>query len=134
MAKKQYGTSNWHDPTRKITLYDPSDIGAYCGKTFVSKKGSKYRITENGTFSGRPSIEGAEVMLIAGLEKSLYMAVLACLSERDNPKAKSQLDELVFKYGQEPKEGLDLVISLTPSSSKDKGRYGIIIPAIKWIK
>ncbi len=115
------GNSNWDEPTRQVDrLYNPSDVELYRGKTFVSKNGSEYRITQDGRFSGRASIEGAEVMLIAGIEKQLYMTVVACLGEKENPEAKAYMDELIFKHGQEPRKGLHLGDANNTTSSTYK--------------
>lgn len=127
------GVSNWPQP-KADPQYDPSDVELYRGKTFIAGNGKEYRITPEGKFSGRESIEGAEVMLIAGINKQIYMVAAACLTPKENKKAKAYLDEIIFKYGQEPREGLGLVISLTPASSKEKQRNGMIIPSIKKIK
>jgi len=130
--KQVSGESYWNKP--KMEQYNPSDVDIYFGKTFVSKNGKEYRITKDGKFSGRESIDGAEVMLVAGLEKQFYIAVAACLSETYTPKAKACLDELIFKHGKKPTNGLDLVMSLTDSSSKEKNRHGIIIPSMERIR
>lgn len=126
MTKPKFGESQWDKPT--CPQYNPNNIEPYHGKTFISGNGTEYRITEDGRFSGRDSIEGAEVMLIAGLDKRLYMAARACLGK------KAQIDNLISAYGQEPRVGLDLVVSLTYESSNEKGRNGIIIPTIKEIR
>lgn len=112
--------------------YDPSNISQYFGKTFMTKRGSLYKISNEGRFIGRPSIEGADVMLIAGVDGELFEGVRDCLNKLYH--GKKELDNLILKYGQKPQSGLHLVISLTPESAKQKDRYGLISSLIDRIK
>ena len=54
------------------TIFNPEKVQQYYGRTFITESGSSYGITKEGRFTGRPSIEGAEIMLIAGFKNELY--------------------------------------------------------------
>ena len=105
--------------------YDPTNIQQYYGKTFVTRS-SRYRITEDGRFSGRPSIEGARIDLIAGVGP---------VEERriKNPGgiSKERLDSLIMEHGVEPSKGLYLAISLAAEDAKEKNRTGLVTSLIK---
>lgn len=109
--------------------FDPSNVKKYYGKIFVTESGSHYGLTKDGKFTGRVSIEGAEIMLIAGIESKLHYSIVDCLDTSD-PELKIKLDNLIREHGKEPVKGLDLVVSLAPKSVKQKNRYGLITSTI----
>lgn len=115
--------------------FDPTNTQKYFGKKFITKSGSVYGLTLDGKFTGRPSIEGAEIKLIAGIENEfeLYWDIISCLNT-SKPELKDRLDDLIREHGQKPKLGLRLVVSLTPEAAKQKDRYGMITSPIKNIK
>ena len=117
----------------KDNNFNPEDVQKYFGKSFITKSGSVYGLTSKGKFTGRPSIEGAEIMLIAGIEERLYWDVRSCLNTSE-PGLKNELDDIIREHGQEIKPGLMLVVSLTPKSVKQKDRYGLITSIVKDIK
>lgn len=111
--------------------FDPADIKKYHGYTFITRN-SSYKITPDGRITGRESTEGAKIKLITGAEDRLYPHVMHCLS-RSRPELRDELDELIRENAQKVKEGLRLVISLTPKSAKEKDRNGMITSHIKKI-
>jgi len=115
------------------SAFNPADVKKYFGKNFLTESGSLYGITDDGRIRGRPSIEEAEVMLIAGIPPVFYWEVRSCLDTSD-PELKDQLDDLIRRRGQEIKPGLHLVVSLKPEYVKQKDRYGIITLPVKEIQ
>jgi hypothetical protein len=107
------------------------DIMNYCGKAFVTEHESHYAISTDGKFKGRPSIDGAKVKLLAGVEEDQFLLnyFISCL-DTSRPELRDRLDELIRMHGQELKPGLCLVASLTPEAAKEKGRHGIITSRI----
>ena len=107
-------------------------IENYKGKVFTIKSDSHYSINPDGTFSGRPSIEGAKIQYMAGIEDdpALLRYFKICL-DTSNPELRDKLDELILRHGQEIKPGLRIVASLTPSAAKEKERHGIITTRVK---
>jgi len=101
------------------------------GKTFITKHDSHYAITEQGEFRGRPSIEGAKVKKVVGVERAVYNLVRYCLGYS---AGESQLDELITEYGQPVRPGLHLVASLTPEYVRKTNRYGIVTSPVKKIR
>ena len=116
--------------TRRTSLIK---VGKYLGKSFITRHNSHYSISSKGKFKGRPSIEGAEVMYIAGLEERLYRQAVNYL-DITNPENKKGLDRLIKEYGQEIKPGLLVVVSLTPRYVLKKGRHGIVTSPVKEIR
>lgn len=108
--------------------YDPADIEPFKGKSFLTKNGSCYSIDSDGRILGRPSIEGAKVEYIAGFDVKYFLNFRFAL---DN---KQRLDGVILNIGEEPSPGLCLVISLTPESSRDKRRNGLITSKLKNIE
>ena len=113
--------------------FDPSNVRKYYRKTFTTRSGSHYGLSEYGKFTGIPSIEGADIMLIAGVENELYHDVISCL-DTSEPKLKTRLDNLIREHGKEPIIGLHLVVSLTPESIQQKNPYGMITSPITSIE
>jgi hypothetical protein len=107
------------------------DVVNYRGKAFVTEHKSHYAINANGEFKGRPSIDGAKVKLLAGVEEDPFLlkCFINCL-DTSRPELRDRLDELIRMHGQELKPGLYLVASLTPEAAKEKGRHGIITSRI----
>jgi len=110
------------------------DVMNYRGKAFVTEHESHYAISTDGEFKGRPSIDGAKVKLLAGVEEDpdLLKYFVNCL-DTSRPELRDRLDELIRMHGQELKPGLCLVASLTPEAAKEKGRHGIITSRVKAI-
>ena len=104
------------------------DVKNHLGKTYVTQN-SKYQINDNGEFKGRPSIEGAQISMAAGIDESVMSAFLFCL-DANYDRAMGMFDELIHQYGQEPRPGLRLIASLTPEARKEKHRVGIITSPI----
>jgi hypothetical protein len=110
--------------------YNPKNIQQYFGKTFVTKSGSKYGISRDGRFTGRPSIEGAEILLIAGVSENNYWNIRQFL-DYSFPESKKKLDDLILEKGLEPIPGLHLVVSLKPNAVKETERFGLISSIIE---
>jgi hypothetical protein len=104
------------------------DVKNHLGKTYVTQN-SKYEITETGEFKGRPSIEGAQISMAAGIDESVMSEFLFCMSENYD-KAMEEFDDLIMKYGQKIRPGLRLIASLTPEARREKHRVGIITSPI----
>lgn len=112
--------------------FNPQDVQRYYGKTFVTESGSEYGLTQDGKFTGRPSIEGSEVTLIAGIKEEYSFSVLSCL-DASMPELKKRLDSLILEEGEKIKPGLRLVVSLTPESIEKTNRHGMITSTISKI-
>jgi hypothetical protein len=111
----------------------PVDLENYLGTVYVTKNNSKYEITDEGEFKGRPSIEGAKISMAAGIDESVMSDFLFCMSA-DYDKAMEEFDYFVQKYGQKLRPGLRLVASLTPEARREKHRVGIITSPISSIE
>jgi len=110
--------------------YDPSNFSEFYGKTFVTKHGSRYTITEDRRVSGRPAIEGAEVKYLAGISKKESLRIKIGRYLLDPEK----LEKLMREHGQDPQEGLCLVISLTEKSAQETSRFGFVTSTIDRIE
>lgn len=113
-------------------VYNPKNINSYHGTVFRTVHDSEYFITEDGKIKGRPSIDGAEIMLIAGLPIEFYDEIRFYMNDSSS-NAKKCLEELMKEHGQEPKPGLMLVISLTPEDTCNKQRYGMMTSPVERI-
>jgi hypothetical protein len=116
----------------KADLYMPEK---QAGKVFTTYSDSHYSISPTGAFIGRRSIEGAKVKLMAGIDNDPFLIRYfeRCL-DASTPKLRDKLDELILEHGQELKEGLVMVVSLTPEAAQEKGRHGIITTPVKKIE
>jgi len=119
--------------------YDPLDVAQFYGRTFISSHGSCYTVTENGKISGRPSIEGADIEYIAGMyfnkikQKDAERLVILERS-RDVFGIKELVDCIIKEYGEMPREGLGLVLTLTTDSVKRTSRWGLKVELIERIE
>lgn len=111
--------------------FDPTNVQDYHGRTFVTKSGSRYGITDEGKFHGRPSIEGADILMVAGIETGLYTEVLSTF---DGKNTKANLDKLILEHGQQPRQGLHLILSLTEQAYAEKHREGFISSLIEKVE
>ena len=110
----------------KISLYDPTGVSRYHGAIFVTVKDSWYGITDNGLFTGKPLLEGAPVALIAGIEPAHKSTALMHLDPK-RPDLHERFDDYILEVGQEPKEGLHLILSFRPAPAQgDELYYGIV--------
>ena len=130
--------------------YDPRNVEQYRGTTFVTDRKSRYGITADGKFTGRPSIEGAEVQLIAGMDKETSEAARSLLGvnlpapvsdetqifalEGPATDRKADLDALIMKFGKRPRKGLYLVVSVTYDSVEVTRRNGLVSSRIDHIE
>ena len=117
--------------TKGTDQFDPTNVEMYHGRTFVTESGSEYKITEDGKISGRESIEGAEVYLVAGLPDEWQLPAKLCLNYE---MPKSKLVDIVLTHGEKAKEGQALAIVLSDKSTLETKRYGLITTKIKTIK
>src|SRR3989344_3487617 len=101
------------------STYDPQYLIPHLGKYFTTVSGSKYGITWEGTFTGRPNIEGCEVQCLVGLEGHLFEEVLQSLESMPIDRRERYLTETLQKYGQEPEQGLRMMVGFAPQSKKD---------------
>jgi hypothetical protein len=116
----------------KADLYTPEK---QAGKVFTTQSNSHYSISQAGAFMGRPSIEGAKVKFVAGIDDDPFLIryFKRCL-DVSAPQLRDRLDELILRHGKEPKEGLVLVASLTSEAAQEKGRHGIITTPVQRIE
>ncbi|MBW3001316.1 hypothetical protein KY341_05555, partial [Candidatus Woesearchaeota archaeon] len=75
------------------TSLRPVHVKYYLGSSFITQHNT-YKISKKGKFKGRPSIEGAQVDHIGGLEEKYYEAALDCL-DITRPELREQLDQLI---------------------------------------
>lgn len=99
----------------------------YASRIYKTGNGSLYSINSNGTISGRKHIEGAGVKYVVGVEPGIAEELRKYL---DDSVPKSRFDEIIRKYGQEPREGLCLVVSLTSESAEKTNRKGMVASII----
>ena len=69
--------------------YDPRNTRKYAGKTFVTRNESEYSVTEDGRISGRRSLEGAKIELLAGLKEEFYWDAVAYIQEFEKTLGKN---------------------------------------------
>ena len=118
----------------KISLYDPREVSRYHGAIFVTVRDSWYGITDNGLFTGKPLVEGAPVALIAGIEPAHKREALEYL-DPNQPDLHERFDDYILEVGQEPKEGLHLIVGFRPAPAQgDKLYYGIVSSLIEKIE
>lgn len=112
--------------------YDPADVSAYYGKTFVTESGSRYGLTKDGRFTGRPSIEGTKVELIASIPVGLeiYRRIMISLWTEGNPKSKDNLRKIINEEGKEPVKGLRLLVCISDEDTERKDRNGLLTSPI----
>ena len=122
-----------------MTDYDPANFSEFYGKTFVTGSGSRYTITQDGRISGRPSIEGAEIEYIAGIEedkafKMKFRVRQEIVDGNNMSGVKNSIDTMIKEYGQKPREGFYLAVSLTNESAREKNRWGFVTSHIEDIE
>ena len=102
--------------------YDPKDVSAYYGKTFITRGGLCYNITEDGRFTGSQNIEGAKVELIAGVtaEYETCKLIMKNLNAKGNPESKQNLKDIINTEGKEPVKGLRLLVCITDEDTKKR--------------
>ena len=113
--------------------YDPRNIEAYYGKTFViANSNSMYTITEDGRILGKPGVEGARIEMIAGIPvgEGLYREIKVGMIPAD-PKCKDNLKAIIEKYGTTPVKGSRLLILLADESTKETKMNGFLTPVVK---
>lgn len=108
--------------------YNPTNLDSFKGKTFVTSHNSHYSITQEGKISGRPSIEGAELLYVAGFESKYFWSFARYLGNKE------EFDKLILEVGEEPRLGLHLIVSLTQESFRKTRRNGLITSAIVHIE
>lgn len=116
------------------STFDPSNIQKYYGKSFFTRSGSIYTITVDGKFSGRPSIEGGHVELIASVPAQYLSELDRLQSLPVSLESKTMYDLVIKNLGLEVQKGLALVVSLTEQSMLDKMTLGIITSNLTEIK
>ncbi len=102
-------------------------IVPYVGRTFKTDNKSNYTLTPDGKISGRASIEGADIKYVVGVAYNIAEDLKKCLTPS---VPKSEFDKMIQEHGQEPREGLCLVVSLTSRSAEEKNRKGIVTSVI----
>ena len=109
--------------------FDPLNIKPYFGKSFTTKNNSEYKVTSEGKFSGRKGIEGANIMIIAGINPKDY-------SELKNAfhHSKDAYDEIIKRKATAPAVGKLLAISLTSEDANKRSRNGIITSIVSKIE
>ncbi|NIO19898.1 MAG: hypothetical protein GTN76_03950 [Candidatus Aenigmarchaeota archaeon] len=123
------------------TGFDPANVEKYHGCIITTKRDPKhystYVITKDGRISGRPSIEGAKIELIGGVDpqlfKELYHGLAWCLRP-EKMMSKGELNAIIRNFGQNLKRGLRLFLSITPEYEEKKHRTGMITSPIDHIE
>jgi len=139
--------------------FNPRDLERYAGRTFVDEKDRTYRLSSDGRFTGGNATNGAKIELIAGLTDEFRWLRANALLNRDpesiytfagfdhvfdslsSPNAlltiahntKSELDELIDKYGRPIKPGCRIVVSLAKEEIDRTNRIGFLSGIIKKI-
>jgi hypothetical protein len=113
--------------------YDPRNIEAYYGKTFViANSNSAYTVTEDGRIMGKPDVEGAKIEMIAGLPvgEGLYREIMVGMIPADS-KCKDELKTIIERKGVAPVKGSRLLILLADEATKATKMNGFLTPVIK---
>ena len=110
-----------------MAKYDPADFEEFKGKTFVTRN-NHYSISGDGRILGRYSIEGAKILYVAGIENQWYLNIALSLH------SKERLDKLILEFGEKPRRGLHLIVSLTPESAEEMDRNGLVTSKINRIE
>lgn len=114
--------------------FDPTQVEQYYGKVFVTESGSRYGITDKGIFTGRTSLEGAPVALIAGIKPEFYREALQYLRWK-RPELQDRFEDYIHEVGEEPRKGLHLILSFRPAPVKgDSVGYGLVSSLIDYIE
>ncbi len=118
--------------------YNPRDISPYMGKTFITENESVYKITADGRFSGRKSIEGAKIRAIAGVSNDIVtaMTIQDYLAEYNTDETKRTpaqmtenaegLEQFLGEIGQQivGEKDLAICVVLEEKDITEKGRIG----------
>ena len=111
--------------TVEVEFY-PGDISPYLGTLFVTEHG-EYSLDWDGRIYGRPSLEGAQVALVAGIRPQDYGEVRSYLEEG----LKQAFDSLILRKGVKPERGLYLAISITEKETNRRRRNGLVTSALR---
>lgn len=113
--------------------FNPESVEPYYGKTFVTRKGTSYTITIEGRLTGRRSIEGARVSMIAGIPRAHYIEVRECLS-MSREETDTILEDNFRKYGVPVQKGLHLAVKLHTEDARRLNRRGLVTSEILEIR
>jgi hypothetical protein len=110
-------------------IYDPSYITPYFGKVFITKSDSRYEITSEGKISGRERIEGASIMMIAGIDPEDRPELLEAFHH-----SKEAYDRVLKEKASSPDIGKSLAISLTTEDARKRSSKGLVTSLIEKIE
>lgn len=122
------------------TGFDPESIEEYHSHVFKTVNDSYYSITPDGRISGRPSIEGAKIELIGGIDPEIYYQLYHDLGWCCRPEklmTMGELTTLIRNLGQKIEEGLVMALTIfpeDPETGKIYPRIGMITSPIDKMK
>ncbi|HLC55568.1 MAG TPA: hypothetical protein VJJ75_03470 [Candidatus Nanoarchaeia archaeon] len=108
-------------------VFDPAEVQQYHGKTFVLHSGARYSIDNEGKFHGRPSLEGLNITLLAGLLTGHTGAMIGCFYDDNIGRGKEHLDQIVKAHGVPIAPGLAFVACISTEDMKKTGRLGMYL-------
>lgn len=122
------------------TGFDPENIREYTNRVFKTVHDSRYLVTPDERISGRPSIEGAKIELIGGIDPYMYYQLYHDLGWCCRPEkfmTRGELTTLIRNLGQKIEEGLILTLTIfpeDPETGKIYPRIGMITSPIDKIE
>ncbi len=120
--------------------FDPENIEEYHNTIFKTVRDSFYTITSDGRISGRPSIEGAKIELIGGIDPYIYYYLhhdLGWCCRPEKLMSMGELTTLICNIGQKIEEGLLMALTIfteDPETGMVYPRIGMITSPIDKIK
>jgi len=109
-------------------VFDPSNITPYLGKSFITKN-SRYNVIAEGKISGKTSLNGANIMMIAGIKPEDRGELLGAFHH-----SKETYDRVFKEKASPPEIGKSLAISLTPEDANERCSSGLVSSVIERIE
>jgi hypothetical protein len=118
------------------TGFCPEDVARYHNTVFRTMHNSIYSVDSDGRISGRPSIEGARIELIGGIDPAIFELLYHEMGWCCRPgiMSRGELDTLIREFGQKVEEGLRLAITIVredPETGKFYSRIGMTTSPIE---
>lgn len=108
--------------------YYPIDVQKHAGRIFISESKRRYAVDEKARiFNGNEIVSGSRMSLIAGIPEEFYFDAICSIS------SKHELDEFIRKYGEAPRKGLCLMVSVSQEDFKRHESAGFVTKPIKLI-
>jgi hypothetical protein len=104
--------------------YSPFSSDKYFGKVFITERKTRYVISEKGVFWGPKKTWGVYVDGVAGINTNgdFMKQSIQHYSRFNHPEYKRNLDNLMMRIGEEPREGLRLIVSFRRDQLNKKAR------------